>query len=414
MYITLATHSFAQPGGSETYVLTVAEQLQRLGHGVTVLTARTGPMSEFAIERGVPVLTSLDGLDGRCDAAIVQDSIQAYRLAERYPHAPKLFRAASELHDLQLPPALPHLVGAVVACSDRVQRRMRALATQHPIHRLRQPVDTERFMPARDPIATPRQAVLLGNHLRGGRLEMMRSALERRGIACVQVGAHGELTCTPEHAIWDADIVVAKGRAALEGMACGRAVFIYDHFGGDGWITPERYDAMEADNFAGLSGPQIANAAQLEEELSRYSPEMGTVNRELAVRYHGARAHTNELCSLLAAIEPPVDRTVDPLAELSRLVRVQWLAEVRALAFEDASRRAHQDAERLRAELERAQGADRDLVGDLRRQCEQLGAENRELKTELERLRSLGRTRRVQLALQLGRIADTARRRTGR
>ena len=40
MNVALATLGFASPGGSETYVLTVAEQLKRLGHGVTILAGR--------------------------------------------------------------------------------------------------------------------------------------------------------------------------------------------------------------------------------------------------------------------------------------------------------------------------------------------------------------------------------------
>ena len=78
MNITLATHGFAFPGGSESYVLTVAEQLQRLGHEVVFLVAETGPMSEFAIERGHSVTCDPSALEGRCDAIIVQDSILAY------------------------------------------------------------------------------------------------------------------------------------------------------------------------------------------------------------------------------------------------------------------------------------------------------------------------------------------------
>jgi hypothetical protein len=178
----------------------------------------------------------------------------------------------------------------------------------------------------------------------------------------------------------------------LEGMACGKAVFVYDQFGGDGWVTAERYPAMEADNFAGQSRPPIATPAQLEDELERYSAPMGTVNRELAVTFHGARAHAHDLCALLEHVDAPADLSEAPLRELSRLVRLQWLTEQRALGFEEASRRAH-------AELDA-----------LRRRHEELAAHNRALAHELERFRALSRTRRVRLGLRLGEVADTARR----
>jgi hypothetical protein len=37
MQIILATRSFEGPWGSETYLLTVAEALERLGHEVTII-----------------------------------------------------------------------------------------------------------------------------------------------------------------------------------------------------------------------------------------------------------------------------------------------------------------------------------------------------------------------------------------
>jgi hypothetical protein len=417
MRITLATHAFASPGGSETYLLTVAEQLQRLGHEPTIFAAGLGTMSEFARERGIGVTSSTSALADGGDALIVQDAILAYQLADHFPRTPQLFRAASDVHDLQLPPALPGLVGAVVVCSERVRRRVRHLATRHAIHRLRQPVDTERFVPAAAPAATPRRAVLLGNYLRSERLELMVDALGRRGISCERVGVLGKSTCSPEEAIWNADIVVAKGRAALEGMSCGKAVFVYDHFGGDGWVTAERYPAMEADNFAGQSRGPISTAARLDEELDLYAPELGTVNRELATTHHGARRHAAELCGLLADVDAPQGLDGAPLRELARLVRLQWQTELRALSLEYRSRQASDEAERARAELhearaeiERACGVHASETASLVEELERERAEHAASVAELERLRALSRTRRVELGLRLGTIADTARR----
>ena len=58
MRVVLATHSFRNVAGSETYLLTVAEHLQRLGHEVTIHAVETGAMSDLAVARGIPVAGS--------------------------------------------------------------------------------------------------------------------------------------------------------------------------------------------------------------------------------------------------------------------------------------------------------------------------------------------------------------------
>jgi hypothetical protein len=389
--IVLSTRSFSTAAGSETYLLTLAEQLQRLGHEITIFAEETGPMGDFATSRGTIVVTRPESLPDRCDALVVQDGVVAYTLAERYPATPQLFVSHSELHDLQLPPGLAGVIAGAVVLSDRVERRIRQLASHPPVHRLRQPIDTERFMPAGALPAKPRKAVLLGNYLRGQRLESIRAALRRRGIESELVGANTRSTLTPEHAIWDADIVVAKGRAALEGMACGKAVFVYDHFGGDGWVTAEAYPALEADAFAGLARSPVATPAQLDDELASYDQDMGTVNRELVLSHHGARGHAADLSSLLGHPGEPVLTEGAPLRELARLVRLQWLTEARAINFEEAARHAREDADRARSELE-------SVHDELAR-----------LTSELALRREFEQTRRVRWGVAVGTAFDSAR-----
>ena len=102
-------------------------------------------------------------------------------------------------------------------------------------------------------------------------------------------------------AVADADIVVAKSRAAVDALACGRALYVYDFFGGDGWVTPETYPQLEADNFAGLATGRTIGVAGLARDLADYDPSMGTVNRDLAVQHHGARDHVMRLLSAVAS-----------------------------------------------------------------------------------------------------------------
>ena len=176
MKVVLGTSGLAHPGGSESYVLLMAEQLERLGHDVAIRAVDLGAMAEAARERGVTVLGPAEEHGGAPDAVLVQDAPSAYELAERWPGVPQVFRACSDVHDFQLPPEAPGIVACVVALSDRVAARVRATAAQHEVVRLRHPVDVRRFAPLRPIRERPRRALVLGNYLDGERLEALTAS----------------------------------------------------------------------------------------------------------------------------------------------------------------------------------------------------------------------------------------------
>ena len=368
MHIVLGTEEFASIGGSETYLLTTAEQLARLGHQVTIYAGRLGEMSREAWERGIPVVGHLDELPASCDGAITQFATTALALAEHYGNPPQLFVAHSGAIDAMRPPQVEGVVGAVVVMNDHVRRRMEALAIDRRIVRLRQPVDIDRFSPRGVNREEPRTVLLLGNYLRGSRRSALVAVLEELGLECRQVGAHGQRAHPRvELEIADADIVVGYGRAVLEAMAAGKAAYVYDHSGGDGWVTPKSYERLEANGFAGLAGGAAVDTARLTADLTGFAPDMGLANRELARVNHDARGHAVELVSLLRDLQPEPPNPAAPLRELERALRAGWRAEGEAglLRIEaQVLRERLEDLERAhaavhaRAEEEAARAAD--------------------------------------------------------
>ena len=348
MQVVLAFNQLGT-GGGDSYAVTVAEQLERLGHGVTILAPDAGALDASVAHRGLRVERSAGDLPDPCDVVMAQDTGTAYELAGRYPTTPQVFCATSELVDFQMPPQLPGVSAAVVALSERLARRLRALAMRPRIVRLRQPVDTERFAPLETIRDRPKRALLIGNWLRGRRLELLENAWGDSGLELRHAGVDSGWTDTPERAIGDADIVVGKGRVAIEGMACGRAVYVYDFPGVDGWVTPERYPALEADNFAGRADDETVDPDRLRADLAAYSPSMGVANRDLAIANHGARRHAEQLSMLFAELGPADAPPTGPYDELARLSRMQWQLESRLLGL---TREAQQHQERA-LDLER-------------------------------------------------------------
>lgn len=339
MKLLLATNHLGL-GGSESYLLTVAEQFDRLGHEVTIYATEPGAGAAVAEERGLPVVSE-DGLPAELDAALVQDGGVSYRIAERHPDLPQLFVAHSSMFDLQAPPQLDGAVGAVVAMNDRIATRLRRYAVEVEVVRLHQPIDTHRFVPRGPLPETPRSALLLSNTPHADRIEMIESACADAEIELKRLGGVAGRTTDIRPGLAEADLVIGYGRSILEAMACGRAAYVYDWKGADGWVTKDSYPAIEAGGFAGTTGAEILDRESLSAALRRYSPRMGPVNHDLVMANHRAARHAEKLIELLSGLTSSTPRPREPLQEMARLVRLEWRAQldIQALRQENESLR---------------------------------------------------------------------------
>ncbi len=447
--MVLGQQRLLEPGGSETYVLTIGEQLQRLGHEVTIFAIDIGQMADLALARGLRVCESPLELPSSCDGVLAQDGVVSLLLADRYPKAAHVWVAHGPGSDLHRPVQLPGVVSAVVAMNDRVVRRLEGLAQRCEIVRLRQPIDVHRFIPRDAPRSTPETAVLLSNYLDRAESKALEQVCSHVGVRLERIGGHPDhLSTAPDSTIAAADIVFSHGRGALEGMAMGRAVYVLHRWGRDGWVTPDSYPALEADGFAGRAFGLKLDEAHLLADLVRYRPQMGRENRRLALQNHHELDHARELVNLLRRLSrSPRKAPVAPLREMARLVRLQGQTDWRCgvlthensgLRTENAALREHLEEERARAreEVAAARSEDEERAGaweevaaarsqveeERARAWEEVAAARSQVEEERARAREevaaasgqlegFRRTRRYRLATLLGRPLDALRRR---
>jgi len=370
--IVLGTYQFGSVGGSETYAITIAEQFLRLGHDITIYVKSPGMMAEVAREREIRIATDLEL--PKPDVVLSQDGVVAYEMSAKWPEVPHAFICHSPLFELQTPPAVPGVVGAVVVMSERFENRLRALATKHRIVRFRQPIDVDRLAPRGAARKQPRKALLLGNYLQGDPKRLLMEAWGGAGLEFTQIGdPSGTNSVDIVQAIAEADIVVGKARAVLDAMSCGRPAYVYDVFGTDGWVTPQVYDAMEADAFAGLALSRPFDPAQLVTDLGAYDPLMGLANRKLVMMHHHARIHAQQMIDLCSDLAKPTASRTTPKLELSRLVESNWRSESKLLSARIAfgpvaerAKRAEDEVSRLRHRNERYRHVIEQLATELK------------------------------------------------
>ena len=352
MRIVLGYRSLATFAGSETYLLTVAEQLQLLGHEVWAYTHELGPMAEVVEARGVRICRAGEGLPEVCEALLAQDDRTAYELAERYPDSARVFVAHSTAFVSQVPPQLAETSPAVVVMNDRVGDFVSALASSPEVVRLRQPIDIVRFSRWAGERPRSRRVVAFGNDHKGLRWGEIAAVCAELGLEAELIGHAGRTSAAPERDLAHADVVIGIGRCVVEAMACGSAAYVNGVIGGDGWVTPDSYAELEADGFSGRAFGAPVDAERLRADLADWTPELGRRGKELAWLHHDAAQHAAELVQLwrrLGAVEPA------PAAggELARLARVNQQTEdsLQALAHEAGVQRHRADLleERLAA-----------------------------------------------------------------
>jgi len=368
MEVVLGFFGLESLSGGGTYTLTVAEQLQRLGHEVTVFGLYEGEAADSGRERGLRIVFEEGALPTACDAVLAGDQMTSLALAERFPTAPQVFvMIAEEDWGFTVPPQVPGVVQAVLVKHDRVERAARALSVRPQIVRLRQPVDLRRFAPITPIRERPERVLLFGNYLSGPRRSVVEEVCADAGLECLHVGGDAA-SRTPEATIAEADIVIGKARTIVEAMACGRAAYVYDVQGGDGWVTPERYPLLEADNFGGQAEPAGIDAERFRADLAAYRPEMGIANRDLAVANHSAAKHVHALVELFERVGAPRPPPADCVRELARQARLQWATQAHARGLEHHYGQLQERILSAEAAVER-QAAE---IEELRRRCAEL------------------------------------------
>lgn len=385
MRIVLSFENFTGFGGSESYTVAVARECERLGHDVTIYSPNRGELAEIVGREGIPVL-GIAALPDGCELVVAGDAATAHDLARRYGDAVKLMVVHSADHMLQAPPQLADRCDGLIVLNDRVGRAVQARGWHAPVRRLRQPIELTRFCDLGPCRATAQVVLVSTNYVEAARSKIIEAACRAQGLTVRWIGATTRPSAAPEYEIAAADIVIGLGRTALETMATGRAAYVYGVVGGDGWVTPERYAAMEADGFAGTAfGDVHIDAERMACDFALWTEVMGEAGRDLASAHHSAREHAVALLAFARELGAPGGEPVTLAGELAHLVRLQWREQQRAVAGE-------RELTRLRAELTEVRAE----MADVQRRIEASEA----------RYAALRGTRRYRLATRIAKPLD--------
>lgn len=117
-------------------------------------------------------------------------------------------------------------------------------------------------------------------------LEEAQRLIEAEGVQVVRIGQEQPERVTP-NTFSDVDAVVTIGKSVQYALCAGVPAYVYDHFGGPGWLTAENFENVASHNFSGRPTRRHITAEQISDELlrgyeqaSRFTRDNLIANRE--------------------------------------------------------------------------------------------------------------------------------------
>ena len=329
MRVLLTNSALENRAGSELWLQEVALALLARGHAPVAFSPRLGGVAAQLRRATVPVIDDLSRLADRPDLIHGQHHLETMAALLHFPGVPAIVVCHGFAPSPEAPPAFPR-IRRYVAVDDLVRERLIAECgiTADRIVMLRNFVDLSRFLPRPPLPAEPRRALVLSNQASEATfVPPLRTACQERGIQLDVAGvASGKVLDRPEEALAKADVVFAKGRAALEAAAMGCFVVLCDATGLGPAVLPEDFPYLRSFNFGARTLRDPIEPAEVERRLARYDPAGAAEVRDRVRATAGLEGAMDALIALYEQVLdeerelPPPDLAAE-LRAVSRYLR---------------------------------------------------------------------------------------------
>ncbi len=383
MKILLATNKFQQFAGAEIVTLEIAEYFAALGHVCTVASWFVGaPMKAIAERQGIAVTDRPDLLHAfDYDLVCANHHIMPVLQYDLGPDSRErtffAWRHLSVVGRFEQ----PGLVLQNLIC-DRAYAVSEE--TRHFLLDLGVPDDLVMLFPnpapaifhepePRSVTGGVRSVLVVSNHAPPEILDAL-FVLHSQGIKTLHIGRNGAGQRRVDPALLRRfDVIITIGKSAQYAICCGTPVFVYDHFGGPGYLTAENFDRAAWFNFSGRCTGRVLSGERIAAEVLAGHPEAWQfaerVGRPTLDRFL-LSPYLDELLSAVACA-PPNEERVALLRHHQAMLRRESIF----CAGAGAAYRGHHVFKR-RFEAARAETAGSTTVG-VHRSADRAAAEER-------------------------------------
>lgn len=339
MRILLGNNTLSILAGSETWTVTLARHLKKLGHDVTCYSPRLGFVSDTLESEGITCVGSLPAsgirpfsivlepdFDARFDVIIANHHDIVTELRARFPDTMIVSTIHGVQHLMDGPrgekvPAPEHpAIGKAdvfVSVSEEIQAKLMSDYQQDSLI-VRNFFDIPYFKTKR--VATPGKpkAILFNTNYAtkdDQETKIMAAVARHFGARLLAVGANFVAAKDIRVALEDADVVVGMGRSALEGACAERLVIVHGRWGTGGALNAGNLPKLRACNFSGRdSGGDFFTVERLIQEIEdNYNPETIAWGHEHVLREHNVELAAQQYMAFAGASRVPSEAAIPKL-----------------------------------------------------------------------------------------------------
>ena len=288
MRIVLYHGRLSEPTGGEVNIRDWALGLRMRGHQIAIYTPVPGALANQARNVGVPVVDDPALLSDAPDVMFGGGPNEVATLLARFPETPAIQACQSWERDFwdanpcPLPQVTFHMAVSELTAEQLInehgipRERVRIIYNAVDASKLRKRV--------RALSAKPQKAVAIVKQPPEPFVSAIKSACMTRGIEVDFLGYGVDAPFDDALSIMtDYDIVIASGRAAIEGAMVGAAVICADHRGVAGLLTTSTLQRFRVSNFGRAVLNQTVSEAVFGGEIDRYdAADAGIVSERLA------------------------------------------------------------------------------------------------------------------------------------
>lgn len=247
MRILFTNNTLDKPAGTELSLRDAATRLKARGHDVVCFSRQHGLVAELLKEMGIQAVTELTEIPVGWEPDVIHGhhEWETSLAALRFPESP-IVSFCRGVHAWQEAPCTaPNVVKFVVVdtgCRERLINEEQIPESE--IEMVLNGIDLSRFEERTEYRPKVELVLVFSNYARDDNyLDLIRRACAAEGVACEAIGnGVNRSVSNPTTFLQKADLVFAKGKAALEACASGAMVVVCDEPAvARDFVTPENF-----------------------------------------------------------------------------------------------------------------------------------------------------------------------------